>query len=67
MKNLLLFILFVFNTYVVIPQEINFIKQDWEAARKAAKEKNKYIFMDAYTNWCSWCKVMDSKHLQILQ
>lgn len=33
----------------------------WEQALKLAKEQNKYLFVDAYTDWCGWCKVMDKK------
>jgi thioredoxin-related protein len=29
-----------------------------EAIQKAKKEKRK-IFIDVYTDWCGWCKVMD--------
>lgn len=31
----------------------------WKQALKMAKAQNKYIFVDAYTDWCYWCKVMD--------
>lgn len=33
----------------------------WEQALKLAKDQNKYLFVDAYTDWCGWCKVMDKK------
>lgn len=37
---------------------------DWidfeQAITKAAKE-NKHIVVDFYTDWCSWCKVMDEQ------
>ncbi len=26
-----------------------------------AKEEEKFLFIDAYTDWCGWCKVMDEK------
>lgn len=42
-------------------QKIAFIDNDWAAARKEAATKNKYIFVDAYTDWCYWCKVMDKQ------
>ena len=29
-----------------------------EAVKKAQKEK-KYVLVDAYTDWCYWCKVLD--------
>jgi thioredoxin-related protein len=31
-----------------------------EAVEKSQKEKKK-IFIDVYTDWCGWCKVMDKK------
>lgn len=31
-----------------------------EAVQKSATEKRK-IFIDVYTDWCGWCKVMDKK------
>ena len=33
--------------------------QDWEAIKSDAKKNKKLIFLDAYTDWCGWCKVMD--------
>lgn len=32
----------------------------WEEAVEANKLKQKKIFVDVYTNWCGWCKKMDS-------
>ncbi|MFM1898353.1 MAG: hypothetical protein RL577_593, partial [Bacteroidota bacterium] len=34
---------------------------DWSAALQAAQESGKPVFIDAYTDWCGWCKVMDKK------
>ena len=38
------------------------VKVEWmtfeEAIEKSKKEKRK-IFIDVYTDWCGWCKVMD--------
>ncbi len=34
---------------------------EWEDGYKKAKEENKIILLDAYTEWCGWCKVMDQK------
>lgn len=31
------------------------------AAAKAAGEKPKKVFVDIYTDWCGWCKKMDSE------
>lgn len=61
MKQVITLFFLVIVIVNVFSQEINFVKQDWQTAIKTAKEKNKYLFMDAYTNWCSWCKVMDKQ------
>jgi len=31
----------------------------WAEATKAAKDQQKFLFLDGYTEWCTWCKVMD--------
>jgi thioredoxin-related protein len=33
----------------------------WEQAVNANKIKKKKIFIDVYTDWCGWCKVMDKE------
>lgn len=33
----------------------------WNQALEMAKKANKPIFLDAYTDWCGWCKVMDKE------
>jgi thioredoxin-related protein len=33
--------------------------EDWEVALTEAELAGKPIFMDMYTDWCGWCKVMD--------
>jgi len=33
----------------------------FEEAVAKAEKKSKPIFIDVYTNWCGWCKVMDRK------
>lgn len=41
--------------------EINWITWE-EAAKLTANEvKPKKVFVDVYTDWCGWCKVMDKK------
>tara|TARA_B110000037_G_scaffold188288_1_gene219611 strand:- start:131477 stop:132109 length:633 start_codon:yes stop_codon:yes gene_type:complete len=32
---------------------------DFETAIDRNKEEKKFIFIDMYTDWCSWCKKMD--------
>jgi thioredoxin-related protein len=31
----------------------------YEAAVDQAKSQNKYVFVDIYTDWCTWCKKLD--------
>lgn len=33
----------------------------WEEALEKSQENPKKIFIDVYTDWCGWCKVMDKK------
>lgn len=33
----------------------------WDEALEMAKAQGKPIFLDAYTDWCGWCKVMDKE------
>lgn len=33
----------------------------WDEALTLAKTTGKPIFLDAYTDWCGWCKVMDKE------
>lgn len=34
---------------------------DFEAGYKQAVAENKVLLVDAYTDWCYWCKVMDKE------
>jgi thioredoxin-related protein len=45
----------------IIAQKVNFIDNNWQEARAKAAAENKLLFVDAYTDWCYWCKVMDKK------
>ncbi len=47
-------------------REIEAVAINWitweEAVKLTANEKNpKKVFVDVYTDWCGWCKVMDKK------
>ncbi|MFA6541803.1 MAG: DUF255 domain-containing protein, partial [Bacteroidota bacterium] len=33
----------------------------WSDFKTLAVKENKLIFIDAYTDWCVWCKVMDKE------
>ena len=38
---------------------ISFVKSEWKDIVAIATKEKKYIFIDAYTTWCSPCKWMD--------
>lgn len=38
-----------------------FFDGTWDQARKLAKKENKYIFLDCWTEWCGYCKMMDNE------
>lgn len=57
---LFLFVLFI-GLAATAQEKLSFIMEDWDQALAEAKAQNKYIVMDAYTEWCGWCKVMDKK------
>lgn len=40
---------------------IQFVDATWEGTTVQAKSSNKMIFLDCYTDWCYWCKVMDKE------
>ncbi len=42
-------------------QGISFFKGSWDSCLQQSKEQKKYVFVDAYTDWCGWCTVMDKK------
>lgn len=40
--------------------QVNFVKTtDLNTLFKQARKENKLIFIDAYTDWCGWCKELD--------
>lgn len=58
-KVIILIVLTVFMSVEAIGQEINWISL--EEAVALQKETPKKIIMDAYTNWCGPCKILDKK------
>lgn len=46
---------------VAFSQTVEFIKKPWEEVLAMAKEKNKPIFVDVYTQSCGPCKRMDKE------
>jgi len=73
MKNLLLFstvgMVFLSITFLGFKasptsSEITATEIKWytlEEALEAQEKNDKKIFIDMYTDWCKWCKVMDQK------
>ena len=41
--------------------QINFVKKGFDELLVQAKNENKLLFIDAYTDWCGWCKVLDKE------
>ena len=61
MKKLSVLIIAMISLHLCDAQEVEFFKGTWQEANDLALQENKYIFVDAYTEWCGWCKVMDKK------
>ena len=57
MKKSLLFILFIFSVSALQAQEIKWMSMN--EALAAQKKDPKKIFVDAYTEWCGPCKMLD--------
>ncbi len=41
--------------------EVNYYNKSWAEIKAKAAAEHKYIFIDCYTDWCGWCKVMDKE------
>ncbi len=41
--------------------EVNYYNKSWADVVAKAKAEHKYIFIDCYTSWCGWCKIMDAQ------
>lgn len=63
MRKLYTFIilLFIGSLQMLSAEEINFQKGSWDEVKAMAAKSGKYIFLDAYTDWCGWCKVLDKE------
>lgn len=42
-----------------VETELNYFKGTFSEALTESSKQNKPVFMDAYTNWCGWCKKLD--------
>lgn len=59
---LILAVLFSLNVTSVFAQDSDKLKwYTWEEAVEANKKEPRKMFVDVYTDWCGWCKVMDKK------
>jgi thioredoxin-related protein len=49
------------GAFIAPPQESKVHWLTVEEAQKAYQKEPKPFFIDIYTSWCSWCKVMDKE------
>lgn len=62
MKNrIALFAFILISLSTSASEGINFFTGKWDEAVAKAKKENKQVFLDCYTDWCYWCKVMDKE------
>ncbi len=61
MKTLITLSLALLSAIPSFADGVEFIEGSWEEARQMAADQNKYIMVDAYTDWCYWCKVQDKE------
>jgi thioredoxin-related protein len=61
MKKLVIISLIMISNAVAFAQQLEYFKGSWQQANELAARENKFIFVDAYTEWCGWCKVMDKE------
>jgi hypothetical protein len=61
LKNTLLAIalLLIFGSFSAANDSPELKWFDWNTGYPLAKKQNKIILVDAYTDWCGWCKKMD--------
>ena len=60
MRYLTAFALILMSS-TILAQDVDFFTGDWAAANAKAKAENKVIMVDAYTDWCGPCKMMDKE------
>jgi thioredoxin-related protein len=58
-KGFLSFAIILLTLGFLNAQSVSFIDGKWEDAKVKAKSENKYLFIDCYTEWCGWCKILD--------
>ncbi len=60
-RTVFLILLFALTGTVLHAEGINFFEGSWQEALDLAAKENKFIMVDAYTDWCGWCKVMEKE------
>ncbi len=56
-------ILISFSARAEIPNTLKVHSGSFESALNEASKNNQLVFVKVYTEWCGWCKRMDSKTL----
>ena len=59
MKKIIILSIIMCMPVFLFSQGANWYMNDVEKALLDAKNSNKMIFVDVYTEWCSWCKKLD--------
>jgi thioredoxin-related protein len=57
--SLLTIAAFIFSAATSVPHEGTVQWMTFEQAVEKSKVEKRKIFIDVYTDWCGWCKVMD--------
>ena len=60
-QTLLVILSLVILSQPLMADELQFKSGTWDEIKSLAKQENKMIFLDAYTDWCGWCKVLDKE------
>ena len=60
-KILFVPIFLILTCSICFGQELQFVEAKWDELLSKAKAENKMIFVDTYTDWCTYCKVMDKE------
>jgi thioredoxin-related protein len=55
--QILAVLLFVFG--YISAQSVNFVNGTWDEVNAKAKSEKKFLFVDCYTEWCGFCKLLD--------
>ena len=63
-KNVVFFLTITAFFSTASAQDVVFFEGSWEELNAAAAAQNKYIMVDAYTDWCGPCKQMDKMMFQ---